>query len=282
MIAALGEPNVVRPPIAPPLRNFTIRKIPRFSSPPPAVRLPPNKRKSSRPGDLSRRKVAMDWDSPAADATEPVWLHRRIAARRNPLELAEPLATRVRYSRGQAIYEEDSTVECWCRIVSGVARRFSLRVDGRRQIVDLLLPDDVFGFGTRGRHRFAVEAAVDGTVVARYPRARLETLAASDVRVAQQLQEASTQAMARLQTLILTLGRTTAEAKVGCFLLRMAERLSAGPPDAAAIADFARRYRRLPRALGRDRQPVSDPAEAPRLDPASRHAADQDRRSRGY
>ena len=177
----------------------------------------------------------MDWDSPAADATEPVWLHRRIAARRNPLELAEPLATRVRYSRGQAIYEEDSTVECWCRIVSGVARRFSLRVDGRRQIVDLLLPDDVFGFGTRGRHRFAVEAAVDGTVVARYPRARLETLAASDVRVAQQLQEASAQAMARLQTLILTLGRTTAEAKVGCFLLRMAERLSAGPPDALLL-----------------------------------------------
>ena len=93
----------------------------------------------------------------------------------------------------------------------------------------MLLANDVFGFGTRGRHRFSVEAVVDGTVIARYPRARLESLASSDVRVAQQLQEAFTEAMARLQTQILTLGRTTAEAKVGCFLLSMAERLSADP-----------------------------------------------------
>lgn len=173
----------------------------------------------------------MSWDSSAGNGTEPVWLHERIASGRNWLERAEALATRVRYSRGQAIYEEDSAVDCWCRVVSGVARRFSLRIDGRRQIVDLLLPNDVFGFGTRGRHCFNVEAVVDGTVIARYPRARVETLASSDVRVAQQLQEATTEAIARLQTQILTLGRTTAEAKVGCFLLRMAERLSADPTD---------------------------------------------------
>lgn len=172
----------------------------------------------------------MNWESRARPA-EPVWLHRRITARRNPLELVESLATRVKYNRGQAIYEEDGTVDYWYRVVSGVARRFSLKADGRRQIVDLLLPEDVFGFGTRGTHRFNVEAAVDSTVVARYPRTRLEMLASSDVRVARQLQEASTEAMARLQTLILTLGRTTAEAKVGCFLLRMAERLSAEKTD---------------------------------------------------
>jgi len=173
----------------------------------------------------------MNWNSPAVGSTDPVWLHQRAAPGRNPLETAEPVATRARYHRGQQIYEEDSAVDCWHRMVSGVARRFSLRADGRRQIVDLLLPDDVFGFGMRGRHRFAVEAAVDGTVVARYPRSRLETLASSDVRVARELQDAAAEAMARLQTLILTLGRTTAEAKVGFFLLRMAERLSAGPAD---------------------------------------------------
>jgi CRP-like cAMP-binding protein len=171
--------------------------------------------------------MAMQWDLRVGDAAEPVWLHRRTAPRRNPLEPLGSLATRARYNRGQAIYEEDSAVDHWYRIVSGVARRYSLRTDGRRQIVDLLLPDDVFGFGTGGRHRFSVEAAIDGTAVARYPRARLEMLASSNVRVAHQLQEASTEAMARLQTLILTLGRTTAEAKVGCFLLRLAERLSA-------------------------------------------------------
>jgi hypothetical protein len=38
-----------------------------------------------------------------------------------------------------------------------------------------------------------------------------------------------------LQIQILTLGRTTAEAKVGCFLLRMAERLSTDPTDALLL-----------------------------------------------
>jgi CRP-like cAMP-binding protein len=99
----------------------------------------------------------------------------------------------------------------------------------------LLLANDVFGFDSRGRHRFSAEAVVDGTVIARYPRARLESLASSDVRVARQLQEACTDAMARLQTQILTLGRTTAEAKVGGFLLNMAERLSADPTDAVLL-----------------------------------------------
>jgi CRP/FNR family transcriptional regulator, nitrogen fixation regulation protein len=177
----------------------------------------------------------MSWDARAGKAAEPVWLHQRITPERNPLKHIEALATPVRYSRGQAIYEEDSAVDCWCRVVSGVARRFSLRIDGRRQIVDLLLANDVFGFGTRGRHRFSAEAVVDGTVIARYPRARLESLASSDVRVAQQLQEAFTDAMARVQTQILTFGRITAEAKVGCFLLSMAERLSADPTDAVLL-----------------------------------------------
>jgi CRP-like cAMP-binding protein len=37
--------------------------------------------------------------------------------------------------------------------------------------------------------------------------------------------------MSRLHALILNLGRTTAEEKIGHFLVRMAERLSGGPAD---------------------------------------------------
>jgi CRP-like cAMP-binding protein len=147
----------------------------------------------------------------------------------------ESLATRTRYHRGQEIYEEDSPVEYWYRIVSGVARRFSARADGRRQIVDLLLPGDVFGFGARGKHHFAVEAVLDGTVVARYPRSRLEALADSNPHIARELRDAASEAMSRLHGLILNLGRTTAEEKVGHFLLKMAERLSGGPADGMVL-----------------------------------------------
>jgi CRP-like cAMP-binding protein len=99
----------------------------------------------------------------------------------------------------------------------------------------LLLPGDVFGFGARGKHHFAVEAAIDGTVVARYPRSRLDALAESDARIARELRDAACEAMSRLHALILNLGRTTAEEKVGHFLLKIAERLAGGPSDKVVL-----------------------------------------------
>jgi CRP/FNR family transcriptional regulator, nitrogen fixation regulation protein len=170
-------------------------------------------------------------NSSTVRANEPIWMHRREASPRIPLQALDSFAVQIQCARGQQIYKEDSPVESWYRIVSGVARRFSTRADGRRQIVDLLLPGDIFGFGVRGKHHFAVEAIADGTVVARYPRSRLEALADSDGRIARELRDAACEAMARLQALIINLGETTAEEKVGHFLVRMTERLGCVPAD---------------------------------------------------
>ena len=177
----------------------------------------------------------MDQNWSVVHVAEPVWRHQHEPARQAPLQVFEALAALKRYRRGQAIYKEDSPVDYWYRIVSGMARRFSARADGKRQIVDLLLPGDVFGFGGSGKHHFAVEAVLDDTVVARFPRLRMEALAASDPRVARELHDAAVEAMSRLHALILNLGRTTAEEKVGHFLLRMAERLSDCPADGMVL-----------------------------------------------
>ena len=88
-------------------------------------------------------------------------------------KIAGGLAELMRCRRGQEIYCQEGAAPHWYRLVSGAARRFSVRLDGRRQIVDLLVPDDTFGFGVRGRHRFTVEAVSEGRVVASYSRARL-------------------------------------------------------------------------------------------------------------
>ena len=56
----------------------------------------------------------------------------------------------------------------WFKIVSGAAKRFSIHSDGRRQIVDLLLPGDFVGIGRDADLEFTVEAMTDGTVLARY------------------------------------------------------------------------------------------------------------------
>jgi hypothetical protein len=108
-----------------------------------------------------------------------------------------------------------------------------------------LLPGDFFGFGARGTHAFTAEAIVADTVIARYPTSRIETLAASEPRAVQELSPIVFDAISRLHSLLLILGRTTAEQKVGSFLLHMQERARNGGADRLTlpvsrydIADF--------------------------------------------
>src|SRR3977135_1260481 len=76
--------------------------------------------------------------------------------------------------RGQEICSQGRPAEMWYCVLSGAARRYVIRLDGRRQIVDLLLPGDCFGFTADSDYDFAVEAVTDQTVVAGYPRRRAE------------------------------------------------------------------------------------------------------------
>jgi CRP/FNR family nitrogen fixation transcriptional regulator len=157
--------------------------------------------------------------------------HERAESHRSIPTALDALAVASRFQRDEEIYPQQGSVGCWYRVISGAARRFILRADGRRQTVDLLLPGDFFGFGVRGMHAFTAEAIVADTVIARYPASRIETLAASDARAARELSGIVVSAMSRLHSLLLILGRTTAEQKVGSFLLHMQERVGSGAVD---------------------------------------------------
>ena len=164
-------------------------------------------------------------------ASEAVRRHQPVDAQSSRPKLADSLATMLSCRRGQVIYNEGAPVECCYRNMSGTARRFIVRPDGRRQIIDLLFAGDVFGFGTRGTHAFTAEAITDGTIVARFPRSRLEALARSDTRIAHEVQEMVLEETRRLQDLITILGRITAQEKVAAFLLYLADRLAGEPAD---------------------------------------------------
>ena len=156
---------------------------------------------------------------------EPVWTHQRVESSRPIRQKLESLGAISRYQRDGEIYQQESSVECWYRVISGVARRVAVRANGRRQIVDFLLPGDMFGFGVDGKHAFSAEAIAAGTAVARYPRARIDAIVAADLGAAHELREIVLEATSRLHSLLLILGRTTAEEKVGCFLLLMQARV---------------------------------------------------------
>jgi CRP/FNR family nitrogen fixation transcriptional regulator len=154
-----------------------------------------------------------------------------LSNRPHPLENLDALAAIVWFHRGQEICSEGQSVEYWYFLISGAARRCTIRPDGRRQIVDLLLPGDFFGLAFGDQSNSTIEAVAENTVVAGYPRPRID----SDPKIARELREIAFTALSRMQTQLLILGRITALEKVGSFILEMAARLSNGDSERVAL-----------------------------------------------
>jgi CRP-like cAMP-binding protein len=107
--------------------------------------------------------------------------------------------------------------------------------DGRRHIVDFILPGDLFGLGSCGARNFCVEALVPGTLIARYPCTGAERLADSDPQIARNIRELAFESIGRLQRRMVILGRTSALERVSAFLLEMADRSQIGPTNAVSL-----------------------------------------------
>jgi CRP-like cAMP-binding protein len=177
-------------------------------------------------------------DPSSQDQSMPGRVPPTLERRQDPFELIESLGTIRSCRRGEEVYGREDPAKHLYRVVSGVARDCALRADGRRQIVAFLMPRDFFGFAARDEREFAVEAVTDGTVVACYPRQRIEMLADADPRLGRLLREMAIEAISRSQARLLILGRMTAAEKVGLFLVEMADRTSA--PGAAVLLPMSR------------------------------------------
>lgn len=128
------------------------------------------------------------------------------------------------YRRNQKIYSADEDIQNWYCLLSGAARKYILLADGRRRIVDFLMPGDFFGFRARHNDAFAAEAIIPGTNVASYPRQGLEIAADADVILARRIRDIALESISRSQARMLILGRVTALEKVRGFLEEMAQR----------------------------------------------------------
>ena len=92
------------------------------------------------------------------------------------LAVLEQFGTRQAVRRGHEIYAAGDAARFCYRIVSGSVRTVGLDEDGRRQIAEFLLPGDLLGFNSLDTHHLSAEALTD-TVVLRYPRGVIDTLA---------------------------------------------------------------------------------------------------------
>jgi CRP/FNR family transcriptional regulator, nitrogen fixation regulation protein len=155
------------------------------------------------------------------------WVARTVSVTVHPqaVKRLAPLAMCASYCRGQEICARGRAAEFLYRLVSAAARSCVLRSDGRRQIVDLLLPGDFFGFAVGAEYDYSVEAIAADTVVVAYARRRVEELADQDCELARELRQLAFEALARMQAQLLIVGRITALEKVASFLLEMSNRL---------------------------------------------------------
>ncbi len=162
-------------------------------------------------------------------------LHRLPDAAMAEPERLRSLANLRRYRREQDIYGQEERSDTWYRIVSGSARKYLMRADGRRQLVDIYLPGDLFGFTARLHHKFAVQAVSDGTLVASYARQRVEALAQEDSETALEIRMQILAAVERLQEQLLVVGTMTAQEKVREFVFFLQRRLSAARDDSLSL-----------------------------------------------
>jgi CRP-like cAMP-binding protein len=156
------------------------------------------------------------------------------------LRQLDALAVVTRLHRGEEICRQGHPAGHWHCVLQGAAERSVLKLDGRRQIVDLLLPGDFFAFAIGQEYDFTSCAVLEGTLIASYPRRQAEWLADTDPALAREIREAVFNSLARMQAQLLILGRVNAVAKVGSLLLDLEARLSArrGEPVVLPISRY--------------------------------------------
>ncbi len=123
-----------------------------------------------------------------------------------------------RFRAGEAIQLEGEVPPSFCAIVSGVVKLLKSLPNGSQQIVGLLAAGDFLGRPFGGEARSTAIAASE-VEVCWFPRATVESLAASTGAVKDWLYEHVSNELEKAQEWIMLLGRMTAEQKMAVFLL---------------------------------------------------------------
>lgn len=135
----------------------------------------------------------------------------------------ESMGVPVSYARNEEIFGDGEPADYVYKVISGAARTYKVLSDGRRQIGAFYLPGEVFGLGVGDNHHYSAEAVGKSTMLV-VKRSALITLAKTDHRVAHLLWTLTAEELKRVQEHMLLLIRSAQE-RVACFLLEMAERM---------------------------------------------------------
>ena len=208
-------------------------------------------------------------------------IRQAMVGRARQFDALTPLTSILCCSRGQQVCCQGEPADRWFWIITGTARRSVIRRDGRRQIVDLLLPGDCFGFTNGDEYDDTVEAVARETYVARCIRRDAEAVA--EIQSATGARNPPGDIRGLVATAVTTRDRRTDYGdREGRGVPARYVRARVLPLERSrCIAHFALRYGGLSRAIGRDGQPVADSSQAAGRDQALRSSVGGDRRPGG-
>ena len=109
-------------------------------------------------------------------------------------------------------------------LLGGAVRKFAVRSNGRRQIIDLIVTGDFLGFAPADPS-FLLEAVSNDTRIASFTRERINELESRFPAVSALLQTCAADAIHRLEHHLLVQSRITAREKVGAYLAAMTRRM---------------------------------------------------------
>jgi CRP-like cAMP-binding protein len=115
-------------------------------------------------------------------------------------------------------------------LLTGVARKYSVRPDGHRQIVDILIAGDFLGL-VPCNDSFLVEAVSDDTRIASFRPDQMTRLVSDYPVIARMLHARLAAALRRLEDHLLVQSRITAIDKVGGYLMLLRDRTPQSTAD---------------------------------------------------
>src|ERR1700736_2868626 len=134
-------------------------------------------------GSSKQKDTVMKTRTHAAD-----YYRRILSVQPHALSRLDEFAAIVKCHRDQEISNYSGPAGHWYYVIVGAVRRCTIRSDGRRQIVDLMLPGDFF-FVLDNKREETIEGIAEETVLASYPGGGVELLARHDRKFAQELRE---------------------------------------------------------------------------------------------
>ena len=126
-----------------------------------------------------------------------------------------PGTRRQSYAAHDVIYFEGDDARHLYEIVSGAAMLYKLLPDGRRQVVEVLGPGDLFGFDMDDQHDCSAETLV-GTTVLVFNRRDIQASSAAQSH----LTRCALQQVCAMHDHAVLLGRKSAYERVASFLMR--------------------------------------------------------------